>query len=183
MTKSECYSNVKNLYQHLMGYSPTPSNADLIDLTLDTRKCQEYYDLKAVRDRTETELKKKFLDEMEDRKQFGNTKFPTDIEYDKLSTRSKERILGREEYEKICSNIIFHHRSWYQDEVRKALPYTTRVRYAFREDSDAIGWTTAAIIGTASYVASKNLATGVIVGAITEAFWKIFGSRNGNRTI
>lgn len=179
-----CRSDIVNLYKHLMGYGKASSNTSTVDLILGMERCQEYYDLKAVRNRMETEFKKKFSNKIEIKRLTADdkTKLPSKIEYDKFTPEARVAIIGEDEYEKLCANVISTHEDWYQEEVRKRLPLRKRIRYGFEENAGMIGWTVSGTIGIATFIRSGSVATSVIVGGITEAFWKIFGSKGANRT-
>ena len=144
--RGRCHFRVLNLYRFLRGDKVPPNQRLIIKELLETDKCQEFHDLKAVRQATVSEL----------------------VE----SAPSKS--LAAAQKSEVCAQVTAHYQTWYEAEVLRTLRWHTRTHYFCTDYNYTIQFGTSLSLGSAFAYITRNPAMGAMVTAATGAFWNIF---------
>lgn len=146
--KSEkCHYSVLNLYSHLRRDEVPPNWRFIVNEIFDTEKCQEYHDLRRVREATTEKLR------------------------ETAPSGKLEEALRSEE---ACAVVVAHYQVWYKDEVLRTLRWRTQLHYYCVDYNYAIQIGTSISLGTAFGFVARSPVFGALVAGATGACWKIF---------
>lgn len=105
--QERCVIKIENLYQILRGENVPPDSVFVIKEIFDTKKCQQWYDLQAIRDATAEQL---------------------------LKATPKASLEEACRDDKVCAYVIAEYRTWYQQEVFRTLRWRTRAWYSMNDN-------------------------------------------------
>lgn len=133
--RDQCHDSVLNLYSHLRRDEVSPNQRFLIRSIFDTEKCQEFHDLRRIREATAAKL------------------------CESVSSRNLEEARGCEE---VCADVAAHYRTLYKKEVLRSLWWRTRAWYVLN-DNHVIA--SAMIGGTFGAITNSPIHGALVAGA------------------
>ncbi len=141
--------SVENLYLILRGGGATPPNQRfIVKAVMDTEKCQQWHDLKEIRERTAEELRKE------------------------MPRAPLDEALCNEE---ACAEVVMACSVDYQKALLRTLPWRSRSHYYFADHSREIGLATSVMLGcTVGFAFRTSRYVGVIVAGATFLSAQVF---------
>ena len=139
----QCSFKIENLYRILRGDIIPPDSAYVIKEILDTQKCQEWHDLRTIREATAEQL---------------------------LRAHPKASLEEASKDEKTCAYIATDYSTWYLHEVRRQLRLRRRVHYYFKDHRGEICIVTSIALGGVFGFVARSPLFGVFVVGVTAAF-------------